>query len=377
MGRHGTGWKIRQRAEGHAYAVRFWIGGREYERSTGERDARKAASEAAKIYADAVARAAQPAKRRLRTSGLDLEEVIAQWVSTLTATLAESTAGIWEIYANTHWLGFFDSLHHLTDGGANEYMNARLRLVKAETVRKELSALRHFCKWCVDRGYLPAMPKIPHVPKRSLGTAHPVRRRAAPIELSPEECEAIIAELPEWSNSSKLKDEKGNSKQFPIKARFLVGYETGLRTSTLDALVAGVHYRKGSSTLLLTSAVDKNRWGREIPLSARARAALDAVCPAEGLIFGKHEYRPHLWAAAEAVLPPGRAELFAGCHLRSAMITHRLEAGASLPGVQYLAGHKLTSTTARYVRPSLRAALDVIKLGDSRNTRETARAEKR
>lgn len=100
-----------------------------------------------------------------------------------------------------------------------------------------------------------------------------------------------------------------------------------------------------------------------MPLSARAREALDAVCPDEGLIFGWQDYRSHLKAAAVQVLKGERAKRFAGSHLRSARITHLAEESPNLPGIQFLVGHKLLSTTSRYAKPSLRAALVVLNLG--------------
>jgi hypothetical protein len=47
-------------------------------------------------------------------------------------------------------------------------------------------------------------------------------------------------------------------------------------------------------------------------------------------------------------------------HIRSAAITRMLEATADLPGTQHMAGHKLGSTTAVYMRPSSRAARSVV-----------------
>jgi site-specific recombinase XerC len=161
---------------------------------------------------------------------------------------------------------------------------------------------------------------------------------------------AIIAALPELSSSRKLKT------QYPIRARFLVAYETGLRPSTLDALSVPEHYHRGSRLLVLSNDVDKSRWGRELPLSTRARKALDAVAPESGPIFGRHDYRERLDEAARKVLPPAVADRFAGAHFRSAMITHILEQTGNLAGVQYLAGHKQAKTTGGYARPSLRAA---------------------
>lgn len=255
----------------------------------------------------------------------------------------------------THWLPHFEAMHNFTDSMADAYMRKRLGSVQGSTVRKELTALRQFLVWAQAAGFVPRAVKVPSVPKRAIGTKFARRRRAGAIELSPVECKAMLAELPEWSTSRKVA-------RFPIRARFMVGYETGLRPSALDSLEAGVHYRKGSSTIMVTPELDKNRWGRELPLSAEARAALDAVCPADGVIFGKHDYREHLKAAAALALPPERAEIFCGAHLRSAMITHKLEATGNLPGVQYLAGHKLATTTAGYAKASMRAAMDVIRV---------------
>src|SRR3954465_12348028 len=156
-------------------------------------------------------------------------------------------------------------------------MPARLRQVQGVTVRKELSALRQFLNWCVEVGELASAPTVPSVSKRSPGTTYAKRRRVSAIELSPEECEAIIAALPEWSASKRVS-------LFPIRARFLVAYETGLRPETIDLLATPTHYRKGSATITLSSGLDKNRFGREVPLSARARVSLDSVSPVEGLI---------------------------------------------------------------------------------------------
>ncbi|HEX2881237.1 MAG TPA: hypothetical protein VHO25_17035, partial [Polyangiaceae bacterium] len=98
----------------------------------------------------------------------------------------------------------------------------------------------------------------------------------------------------------------------------------------------------------------------------RARKALEAVLPDDdGVIFGKHDYREHIFEAAKAVLGEARAEEFCASHLRSARITHLLERTKNMAGVQHLAGHLRTSTTARYVRPTLRAALDVIRETES------------
>jgi hypothetical protein len=114
-------------------------------------------------------------------------------------------------------------------------------------------------------------------------------------------------------------------------------------------------------------------------LTERARAALDATivelsknlppgADFKGPVFGEHDYTTHIRRAAlgddetPGALPRELAERFCGAHLRSARITHLLDRGANLPGVQHLAGHRQMSTTARYVRPSFRSALDALKV---------------
>ena len=123
----------------------------------------------------------------------------------------------------------------------------------------------------------------------------------------------------------------------------------------------------GDSLINVSGRPSSARWGRDVPLSKRARAALDSVIESlgegyEGPIFGAHDYRGHIQKAARDALPRELAERFCGAHLRSARITHLLEGGSNVVGVQHLAGHKLLSTTSKYVRPSYRAALEA--LGD-------------
>lgn len=361
MGRRRQGWTLRRRAAGGIWKVRFTVAGRVVERSTGTADREQATREAGRIYAHAIA--TEPAPRHRRRAGSEeLEVLIGAWLISLSTTHAAGTLKTWELYATTHFLAWFPAAHSVTSAECAGYMRARLGLVQATTVRKELTALRSLVGWLAENGVVPDDTLVPTVPRRATGKPHPVRRRSAAIELSPAETEALIAALPEWSTSRRVKP-------FPIRARFLVAYETGLRPALLDGLSAPLHYRHGAPRLRVTAELDKSRWVREVPLSPGARAALDSACPKgkEGPIFGSHDYRPHLAAAARAALSPDRAERFAGAHLRSARITHWLEETGNLPAVQYLVGHKLTATTARYVRPSLRAAESI--LGRPKNYR--------
>lgn len=356
MGRNRQGWTLRRRSQGGVWYVRFTVAGRTVERSTGTADREQATREAARIYASEIAREPPKQRRGRRGAAAPLEELLAAWLTSISTTHSEGTRETWTVYARAHFVPFFDAAHNLTPALTAEYMRQRLGKVLASTVRKELTALRSFLEWCSEMGVTTELVTVPSVPKRVAGTKHHERRRSAAIALSPEQTLAIIEALPEWSTSRKVE-------RFPIRARFLVAYETSLRPSTLDRLEAPRHYRRGAASLHVTADIDKAHWERDVPLTPAARRALDAVAPEAGLIFGSHRYDEHIREAAIEALPPELAERFAGAHLRSARVTHLLERGANLPGVQHLAGHKLISTTARYVRPSERAAREALGLG--------------
>ena len=66
-------------------------------------------------------------------------------------------------------------------------------------------------------------------------------------------------------------------------------------------------YAVGRETLLIRDEADKARFGRDFPLTDDARAALDRVCPASGLLFGDHDVRIEMRRAAVKVgIDPAR-----------------------------------------------------------------------
>jgi integrase len=222
-------------------------------------------------------------------------------------------------------------------------------------VANEASALRRFGVWAHESGGITAPIVVPVIGKATAGTPHPVRRRARAPDLSAAEIEAILARLPERS-ATRSRTAPG----FPVRARFELMFETTLRPASLDKLSVPENWAPGESVIRLQSVDDKEAYEREIPLTPRARAALERVAPAEGLIFGAHKYHRYLGPAAAAVLTAAKARVFTGQHVRSAAITRALEVSSNLAGVMHLAGHKHAGTTSKYVRPTFRAALDVI-----------------
>lgn len=352
MSRVSEGWRLRLPKGRTIYIVRFTHNGETIDRSTGQDDPRAASKEAARIYAEHVQREPERPRIPRGSDSASLEELVAAWLEQ-DSTIDEDTVGTWTVYGR-HWLERWTRLGDVTAASSETYRNERLRSVLASTVRKELSALRHFLRWAASQGHLLRRIDVPGVPSKATGTKFAVRRREAAPEITPRQVQAWIAALPEWSTSRKVPP-------FPIRARFVVAYETFLRPGALDSLSAPEHYAKGSKAIRLSNEIDKSRWGRDVPLSVRARRALDAVCPERGPIFGRHDYREHLAEAARKALPLSLAEKVCGAHFRSAAITHVLEKTGNLAGVQYRAGHRQARTTGTYVRASYRAAEETIR----------------
>jgi len=347
------------------YIVRFRHAGHRYAISTSERDARKASRAAQVIYSDVLSgkrqrgRQNEPMTAPTPTApdpGVTLADAAVEWLKDIASSLDEATVKQYGCYVTAHWAGQFDTLDGVTKLSAETYWRERLKKVKRKTVLKELSALRGLLRWCKENDLIEEVPLVSSPPRRATGTPDTRRpHKSGPVELEEKEALAIIRQLPEWSPGGR------RSPPFPVRARFEFAWETALRPSTLEALCAPDDYLPGRATLMIRDAADKARFGRELPLTAEARAALDRVCPKSGLIFGKHDCRPFLQAAAKASgLPEEKAKRFSPYDLRHGRLTFLAENSTNLPGIAYLAGHKQLTTTNHYLKSSRRAAETVL-----------------
>lgn len=357
MAKESGGWSLRRDARTGNYTVRFTNReGRRVHRSTGTSDREAAQREAGRIYTEVVS-----GRQRARVAPGKLEELSAEWLVDHAAGRSEETIAEYERYVAVLFLPFFRTLAGLTDASCADYTRTRLRQVSVSTVKKELSALRQLAKWLHEKGYIEEKLRVDPPPRRALGRPDTVRKQVR-VDLSREQVLAIIKRLPEWSRQNRT-----GAPPIPVRAFAVVMAETGLRKGSLYRLRAPEHYHRGAAVLALTPDVDKARAGRPLPLSARARAALDTVCPDVGLIFGRIEVR---WQLAEASKHIGLPEHLAGRvsyhDFRHAFITHLADANAPGPALQYLAGHKHFATTARYIHARAEAAEDALRLLDTK-----------
>ena len=351
MGRTAEGWKLVPPQKRRAtYHVRFTHEGKRYDRSTGCTDSRSAKKAAARIYAEIISGRGH---ERTQEGGGDagfgrpLDELMAEWLAGKEAEVHESTFAQFEMYVSTYFLPYFDELRNITTATAAAYVRERLGHVTRSTVTKELAALRGFVNWCEEVGYLSEAPRIKSPPKKSTGT-RAARRRT--VDLSSEQVEKVIAALPERSRRGARP-----------KAFYTLLWETGLRKATLERLVAE-DFRPAEGVLVIRDEVDKARFGRTLPLTARACEVLREVCPETGEVFGKRDMRVSLRNAARAAnLSEEDARFLSNHDFRHGRTTHLLEHSDNLVGVAYLMGHKQITTTNRYVKPQQRAAAQVLK----------------
>jgi len=364
----GLPWKLRLHERSRYYRVRFSHAGVRYEESTGKSDIGEAQAHAAQLYQRVVSGQHRPPVRLIINSETRLDELGAEWLADI-----ESGGSNWLMYLG-YWCKYFVTLGAFcAEGAVAKYWVHRLQSVLSRTVGKETGGMKDFAEWLVEQGHVSTLVDVPKLPStkrgKNKGVRYHKRRRGNATKVSGEQARAIIAALPPWSTRKPA---------FPVHARYVVAFETGLRPKMLANIRAPEHYFKGSEVLQITGDIDKVDFGRDIPLSAAARAALDSVCPEEGLIFGRHNFRNILAAAVKAAkLPEHLAKTFATYDFKHRAATEMASTG-DLAGTAYLMGWKHVTTANNYVHPDAEAAEEVLAarqaLVEARAQRKAAKA---
>jgi site-specific recombinase XerD len=296
------------------------------------------------------------------------------------------------------FVDYFASYTSITRESVRAWGVKRLGEVTRRYHRKERSTLRVFLAWAHAKGYAGEPIEFAPLPKGSNGVRATRQKNGATI-LTPAQIEALLAAMPERSHGG------GGAKAITIRHRgfdlplsawarvygvpltslyyrhvtkgeplracvkglalvsdpaveaarglwvrpfFEVLWETGLRPVTVMRLAAGVHYTKGARKLTITDDADKVEYGRTLPLTDRALAALDRAYPAsgEGPIFGVHDYGAQREIAKRAARTPVAFTIY---DVRHSRLTALASATGGVMGVAYAAGHRNVATTAVYL----------------------------
>lgn len=366
MGRPAKGWRLRKAHGATVWAVVFtWPpgSGKEIERTTGERDDRRAQAKAAIIYARWITGEQQaPAQRYTSREPRDsTRELVKQWLTSGETTQRPRTLDEYARYFEASLCDSFPTLTDISPSSVESYVTARLRLVQAPTVRKELSALRALGRWAQPREDWDR--RVPGIPKDTKGRKWHQRRRGKATPLSEQESQRFLGCLPEWSRMR-------NGHRWPIRARFRVAYETGLRPATLSALSVPEHWAPGATSLIITDEIDKAKYGREVPLTPAALKALSGVVASDsfaaqggaGLLFGTHDYRSAVSTAAKSCgLAAHQVATLCPYDIRHARATHLgANPQADLNGMMAMFGWRQVTTASKYVHPPKRAASEML-----------------
>lgn len=289
----------------------------------------------------------------------------------------------------------------LAEGGPGDYLAYRLTLVQRKTMRKEKSNLVQFFAWAKAAGYVSSVPAV-ELPTGK-GKIAQTSGRGVDIHLTIEESRRIVAIMPEWSTRTSRDADEENQRRFLVRPFFEFMSLTGLRPVTLARLESGRNWLPGSKSLILDNADDKAKYGRSFPLSTMAAELLEKYAPrptgsesdpnsvGSGHIFGHHDYRKFVRAAAALVLDERRAALFGSYHLRHFMGTFLASRTKNIAAGMFLMGHTEAATFSGYVHareedaralveqtaPELRKAARSAEKWAAAKVREEATKEKR
>jgi site-specific recombinase XerC len=232
---------------------------------------------------------------------------------------------------------YFETTAAITEDSIRQFYLARLRKVTNGAVKLDRSALKMFCEWAAEAGYMPAI-SIPPLPKGIKGTSAIDRPH---VRLTPEQARTIIEELPEHTKISRK----------PIRTMMEVAWDTGLRAYGLWRLESPRHCpRRGE--LYMSSDIDKEGFARTLRLRPETSDRLDAL--GDGLLFGKFTYLRTLRKAAHRVANVTGLTAYECDHVdlrdfRHAAATALWHQSNSLAAVAFMLGHTQETTTVRYL----------------------------
>lgn len=248
--------------------------------------------------------------------------------------------------------------------------------MKRKTMRKEKANLVEFLGWMLASGLVASIPEV-KLPSGK-GVAHPRMAKSGwgvVIPMTPLDAAKLVAVMPEWSSRAS----RNGGQRFLVRPFFEFVRLTGLRPVTVMRIEVPRNWEPGQKTLNIANVDDKADFGRELPLLNEAVAILETYAPEKGHIFGHHDFRKHVRAAAQIVFKddPEKAARFGSYHFRHFVATFLANrAGTNLPGVQFALGHKDLTTTSGYVHADEKAAAGVLKGAEAEIKKASVAAKK-
>ncbi|UQA57411.1 tyrosine-type recombinase/integrase [Polyangium aurulentum] len=249
-------------------------------------------------------------------------------------------------------------LPEIADRPLDEVDFAYASSLDAALVKEELSAsrrrnvlivVRSVLRAAVDAGKLPAMPKLPDLPKKG---------KKALLPLTRAQVDAILAASPK-----------------PWKLAFGLAAFAGLRAGEVRALRgadvdldAGLIIVRHSTSKGVTST-PKSGHEREVPIAEPLLVLLAEAGPRSPHALVATTAHGEGWGESGLLQAFRRAQKKAGLSgfrfhdLRHFFVTELFRGGAAAPAVQALAGHLHLSTTQRYahmVRKDLKATIGLL-----------------
>ncbi len=210
MGKRHRGWSLSppDRRTG-IYFVRFTHRGVRKHLSTRTTAHAAAQIEAATIYAETVS-----GQRRQSRDRRDVAETMGEWLAEYEGVWSEAHFDARKSRSRTI-ANYFGTTDEITEESIKRFFNARLSKVTREAVKLERSALKGFCEWAAEAGYLPPIV-IPPLPKGIKGKSAIDRPH---VRLTPEQARTIIEALPERTKVTRK----------PIRTMMEAEWDTGLR----------------------------------------------------------------------------------------------------------------------------------------------------
>lgn len=214
------------------------------------------------------------------------------------------------------------------------------RHLAASTIRRDLSALRSFCRYLVAIGELPADPTATIV--------WPKRRKRLPRALSADELAAIERALaqPLPCRSARQRWTRERDRRIVILLLY-----TGLRRAEVAALCwSDVDLSR--RTLLVRADAAKGGMERVVPLHARVVAELERTprSARHGAVAGRNDGRCLSHKSIGHIFDRWLGSLHISAHrLRHSCATELLRSGATIREVQAVLGHQDIRTTEGYL----------------------------